>query len=81
MSHIDEIIHQLVDNICPLEDLNQWINSIEVNDENLSKIEHLINLMEIHEEKTRSLRQKIRLKTGKHYIKQMLKQPNINRAI
>ena len=78
MSQLDEIIYSLVDKKCPLDDVKEYLKNIEVDDENITKIEQIENLIELHEETARRLRQIIRLMTGKYYIKRVRQEAKTN---
>ena len=72
MSQLDGMIQRIIDDKCPLDTIKDEIRLIEINDINITKVQEIENLLKIHEENTRNLRNIIRLKTSKYYRNKLL---------
>lgn len=77
MSQLDEIIQIIIDEKCPLDLIIEKLHLIEINDQNIEKIQQIENLIEIHEETSRRLRHTLRLRTSNYYKKSYSKNHQI----
>ena len=75
MSHIDEIIQIIIDETCPIDNIKNEIKGIEINEINIEKIQQIENLIDLHIENCKRIKQTLRLKTSKYYRNRMIKGP------
>jgi len=67
MDDIKAVVERLLGEGCPLKTLSDLLSGTVVSAKNISELENIVNLLEMHEEEIRRLRQSISLR-ARHYI-------------
>ncbi|TFH17601.1 hypothetical protein E4H04_04700 [Candidatus Bathyarchaeota archaeon] len=62
MSDIEKQVERLLSSECPVKVLSELMSEIRVSAENRSELEDIENMLEIHENEIRSLRQNLSLR-------------------
>ena len=73
MSQFEEIMQVIQDEDSSLEMFKDNLDKIMITNENIDKIQKLENMIDIHQENIRRIKQLLRLKTRNYYMKKMLK--------
>ena len=68
MDDINAVVERLLGEGCPLKTLSDLLSGMDVSAENISELENIVNLLEMHEEKIRRLRQSIRVHTRQYVL-------------
>jgi hypothetical protein len=72
MDKLEKLTESMLSKDCPLEKVHDLVSSFKVSDINEQSVENAINVLEMHEEEIRTLRQKLSLKLGNHRVEKVL---------
>jgi hypothetical protein len=61
MNDINAIVERLLGADCPVKMLSDLLSGMDVSAENASELENIVNLLEMHEDEIRRLRQSVSL--------------------
>jgi hypothetical protein len=68
MDDIKAVVERLLGEGCPLKTLSDLLLGTDVSAENISELENIVNLLEMHEEEIRRLRQSISLRARQYIL-------------
>ena len=68
MNDINAVVERLLGEGCPLKTLSDLLSDMDVSAENISELEKVVNLLEMHEEEIRRLRQSVSLQTRQYVL-------------
>ena len=68
MNDISAIVEHLLSADCPVKTLSDMLSGMDVSAENISELDKVVNLLEMHEEEIRRLRQSISLQTRQYVL-------------
>jgi len=69
MADTRKIVERLLSEDCPVRLLSNVLSGREITPDNVSELERILNVLEMHEEEMRRLRQSIMLGIRDHYLK------------
>ena len=61
MNDINAVVERLLGSDCPVKTLSDLLSGMDVSAENVSELENIVNLLEMHEDEIRRLRQSVSL--------------------
>jgi len=68
MDDVKAVVERLLGEGCPLKTLSDLLLGADVSAENISELENIVNLLEMHEEEIRRLRQSISLRARQYIL-------------
>jgi len=68
MNDISAVVERLLGTDCTVKTLSDMLSGMDASAENISELEKVVNLLEMHEEEIRRLRQSISLHTRQYVL-------------
>ena len=68
MDDITAVVERLLGAGCPLKTMSELLSDMDVSAENISELENIVNVLEMHENEIRRLRQSISIYTRKYLL-------------
>ena len=68
MDDINAVVERLLGAGCPLNTLSELLSDMDVSAENISELENIVNVLEMHENEIRRLRQSISIHTRQYVL-------------
>ena len=68
MNELEKLANEILNQDCPVRKLSQLISETKVSEINASEFRKIVDLLEIHEEEIRQLRQTARLKMREYFL-------------